>query len=350
MPMRHRPAYGLVEGGGSAALFAAASAALATGRDEIGVIAHCDVPMCVVDAQTPEMPVTFANDAFSALSGYGPEEIVGRNCRFLQGPETDPADVAKFRDGFATGRPFQVSIVNHRKDGEAFRNEVFISPVRDASGAVGRMIGMQVAVTPPGSAEIATAAALRHQFRNQVQTMTSLIALSGQRVPPGEGRDAFEDLRARVEAITIGQTEEFSVPGPIVGDRALSRLVDRIAQTLDPRGATLLAVEIAPFTCSAHRAATLAQIVAELMIDLFRNAMRSDGARGRVSVTHRADGGLRLEVASDGQTQPEPCIGSSDLGLAIVQSLARSLGGAFDRKIEGGLVASVTAPGEGVRH
>lgn len=347
--MKHHPFFALADGGGSAALFAVASASLADGPDDIGVIARCDVPMCVADATMPDMPITFANDAFLALTGYALNEIVGRNCRLLQGPQTSPEDAARFRGGFADGRPFQVAIVNHRKSGEAFRNEVFISPVRDASGAIVRYIGMQIAGTPPGSGETATVAALRHQFRNQIQNMTSLVSLLGQRLPHGEGRDAFEDLRARFEAVTIGQSDELTGEGPVAADRVLARLIDRIVQLYDPRRTHDVQVAIAPLQTSARRAGVLAQIATELAIDLFRNGLRHGPARAEISACVEDDGAFRLRMTA-ADVVPAPALGSTDLGMAIVQNLARSLGGSFERSVEGGLSSVAVLPPETDRH
>lgn len=348
--MRHEPVLAIADGGGSAALFAAASAGLVGDSEDIRVVAGCDVPMCVADATAPDMPLIFANAAFVALTGYALDDIVGRNCRFMQGPQTAPDDVKRFREGFATGRPFQVVIVNHRKSGEAFRNEVFVSPVRDAAGAVVRYVAMQIAVTPPNSSESEAVAELRHQFRNQIQSMTSLVSLLGNRLPQGEGRNAFEDLRARFEAVTIGQSDDLqgdgpTRDGPIAADRMLSRLIDRIVQLYDPRRTHQIDVAIAPFRTSPHRAGVLAQIAAELAIDLFRNGLSAGPGRAEIRTDLNRDGVLTVRTAARGVSDA-PAVASSDLGLAIIHALARSLDGSFERRVEGGLSSVTIIPPE----
>lgn len=92
------------------------------------------MPMLITDPNQPDNPIVFANDSFTRLTGYKREEVLGRNCRFLQGPETDPKDVAKLRDAIARRSQIEMDIINHRKDGSRFYNRVLISPVFDDDG------------------------------------------------------------------------------------------------------------------------------------------------------------------------------------------------------------------------
>ncbi len=101
----------------------------------------------IVDAQEPDQPVVWCNPAFERLTGYTSAEIVGRNMRLLQGPDTQPATRAALRSAIAAGRACTAVIRNYRKDGSAFWSEVRISPVRDAAGTVTHFIGEQSNVT-----------------------------------------------------------------------------------------------------------------------------------------------------------------------------------------------------------
>lgn len=102
--------------------------------------------MIVTDAE-PDQPIIFVNRAFSAITGYAPNEVLGRNCRFLQGPQTDQAVVNRIREAIAAARPIQVRLLNYRKDGQPFWNQLSISPVRDESGRVVAFVGLQTDVT-----------------------------------------------------------------------------------------------------------------------------------------------------------------------------------------------------------
>ncbi|WP_075880353.1 EAL domain-containing protein [Vreelandella massiliensis] len=97
----------------------------------------------IADAGQPDLPLVYANAAFERITGYPREEVLGHNCRFLQGEETDPQVVRQLREGIAAEREVHVTLRNYRRNGELFWNELYISPVRDENGAVTHYIGVQ---------------------------------------------------------------------------------------------------------------------------------------------------------------------------------------------------------------
>lgn len=115
----------------------------------------------MASATEPDMPLTWVNPAFTATTGYPYEEAVGRNCRFLQGKGTDAVQVAALHAALQTGRDGRVVLLNYRKDGTAFWNEVTVSPVRDAAGALTHFVGVQTDVTARVEAERSREQALR---------------------------------------------------------------------------------------------------------------------------------------------------------------------------------------------
>lgn len=94
-----------------------------------------------------DAPIVFASDGFCKLTGYSKEEILGHNCRFLQGPETEPAVVDELRQAIAKGERCSVRILNYRKDGQKFWNYLTIAPVYNSAGSVVKYIGVQVDVS-----------------------------------------------------------------------------------------------------------------------------------------------------------------------------------------------------------
>lgn len=92
--------------------------------------------------------VIFVNDGFSSITGYSADEMIGQNCRILQGERTDPATVEKIRTALREGRPFHGQILNYRKDRIPFWNLLSISPLRDPSGKVVEFVGNQRDITP----------------------------------------------------------------------------------------------------------------------------------------------------------------------------------------------------------
>ena len=105
-------------------------------RSDLAFIAveRTRMPMVVSDPRLPDNPIVLANKAFLDLGGYSAEEVLGRNCRFLQGPETDPAVVEEVARAICDEQEITVELLNYRKDGSAFWNELFISPVHDDAG------------------------------------------------------------------------------------------------------------------------------------------------------------------------------------------------------------------------
>jgi len=105
------------------------------------------MPMVITNPRLPDHPIVFVNDSFCRLTGYSREEIVGRNCRFLQGPDTDPADVIRLREAIAAPRSIEIDIRNYRKDGTSFWNRLLMAPVYDARGALAYFFASQLDVT-----------------------------------------------------------------------------------------------------------------------------------------------------------------------------------------------------------
>lgn len=97
----------------------------------------------IADACLPDTPIVYANKAFTAMTGYSQEDVIGHNCRFLQGPDSDPEVVAQLRRGIKEQREVHVTICNYRQDGTPFWNDLYIAPVRDQEGRVTHFVGIQ---------------------------------------------------------------------------------------------------------------------------------------------------------------------------------------------------------------
>lgn len=103
----------------------------------------------------PDNPIVAANAAFRALTGFEESEIVGRNCRFLAGPNTEPWLTERIRQSLRDLRPTLTELLNYKKDGSAFRNAVLIAPLFGADGEVAWFLGSQVEVDPGSAAPLA---------------------------------------------------------------------------------------------------------------------------------------------------------------------------------------------------
>ena len=123
----------------------------------MSAIEHSIVPMTLSDPNAPDNPIIAANPAFAAMTGYDLPEIVGRNCRFLQGTDTDPQTRARIRQSIADEQGCVEWIVNRRRNGKAFWNLLFLSPVHDRDGRLVHFFGNQMDITaglPSDRAEV----------------------------------------------------------------------------------------------------------------------------------------------------------------------------------------------------
>jgi PAS domain S-box-containing protein len=107
----------------------------------------------ISDVSLPDNPIIYANLGFERLTGYSIDETVGRNCRFLQGADTDTTTVDILRKGIQDGKDTTVEILNYRKDGEPFWNRLSVNPVRNSSGRITHFIGVQSDITGQKRAE-----------------------------------------------------------------------------------------------------------------------------------------------------------------------------------------------------
>ncbi|GAB7192955.1 hypothetical protein NUM3379_36640 [Kineococcus sp. NUM-3379] len=151
-----------------------------------------DLAFTISDPRQADDPLVWVNPAFEKATGYLATDVLGTNCRFLQGPDTDREAVTRIRAALDAGEPVSEILLNYRADGTAFWNEVVISPIRDADGTVTHHVGVQSDVT--------------HRVRAE-----------------------FERDAARAAARSARQRLEF-----------LARITDALSQTLDPEEALRL--------------------------------------------------------------------------------------------------------------
>ena len=109
-------------------------------------IQRTPIATVVTDPRLADNPIVAVNRAFGELTGYARDEVVGRNCRFLAGPATDPAAQGRLRHAVAAGQPALVELINYRKDASSFRNAVMIAPVLDEAGKTLLFVGSQMEV------------------------------------------------------------------------------------------------------------------------------------------------------------------------------------------------------------
>jgi PAS domain S-box-containing protein len=102
----------------------------------------------ITDPALPGNPIIFVSDEFEAQTGYAPQEVLGKNCRFLQGPETDQATIEKIRAALKSESDITVDILNYRKDGSEFWNRLRIRPLYGDDSKVMFFVGAQNPIGP----------------------------------------------------------------------------------------------------------------------------------------------------------------------------------------------------------
>lgn len=97
----------------------------------------------LVDVRRPDRPIIYVNRGFEHLTGYAREEVIGRNCRFLQGADTDRSVIDRIRRAVEQGDELIVDLLNYRKNGSTFWNRLSLKPIRNAGGELTHFIGIQ---------------------------------------------------------------------------------------------------------------------------------------------------------------------------------------------------------------
>lgn len=119
---------------------------LGSGNRHIRLVTDSPIPSVISDPRLPDNPIVACNSAFCELTGYPAAEVVGRNCRFLSGPATEPWLSEEIRRGVREHRPVLVEILNYKRDGQPFRNAVLVAPIYDETDALLYFLGSQVEI------------------------------------------------------------------------------------------------------------------------------------------------------------------------------------------------------------
>lgn len=112
-------------------------------QDVVDSVTASPLAMVITNPRRADNPIEVANAAFCALTGYAEAEVVGRNCRFLAGPQTEPSATDEIRNALWEQRSVLVDILNYRRDGSTFRNGVMIAPIFDETGQLAYYLGSQ---------------------------------------------------------------------------------------------------------------------------------------------------------------------------------------------------------------
>lgn len=301
--------------------------------------------MTIVDAQAPDLPIVFVNDAFLNMTGYRRDEVVGRNCRFLQGPDTDGEAVMALARAVDQGEAANLDVLNYRKDGTPFWNALQISPVRDINRQIVYFIGSQVDVTARKAAEAALEAAaadqartarqavadrtallheVDHRVKNNLQMITSLLVLQTRRTVDETTRAALESMLSRVSAIATVHRRLFQSHDLERFDVA-TFIRDLMGDVSSDREEIDIKLDLERVDIAAAQAAPLALAVNELVDNALKHGL-VPGRAGRLTIwVRRLNGHYVIEVCDDGPGLPPSGAFDPGFGLTITHLLAQQL-------------------------
>ncbi|UNM07976.1 MAG: PAS domain-containing protein [Planctomycetales bacterium] len=313
----------------------------------------------ISDPSQPDNPLVFVNSAFCRLSGYSDEEVLGKNCRFLQGPGTDQAQMDILRKALREAKPCVVEILNYRKDGSEFWNSLSISPVTDADGSLRFFIGVQTDITRRRQLE-----ERQRQFVGDMahELKTPLAAILGL-TETLKRQPAMEDgLREEIYTSLLSQSERLHLTVNDILDISrlnsmasitsmqlisLEHLLGEVLEGFLPQ-AKLAGISL---DCSIEKGSFVVMgdpwSLGTLIGNLLSNALKYSPSGSQVAVELKHDEGqmLSLSVTDNGPgIAEEHCKhiferfyrveasrsrdkGGTGLGLAIVQEVATRHGG-----------------------
>ena len=183
-------------------------------------IDEAPVGVTIVDADRPDEPMIYINDAFERLTGYAKERAVGLNCRFLQGRESDPEAVDELRAAVEAGESASVELRNYRQDGTPFWNRVDIAPVRNVDGEVSHFVGFQMDITERVEAELQVERE-RTDLKHLLLRIDGLLKNVTEELVEAQSRSHIEE--AVCQQVAAAETYDFAWIG--VPDRAIDSLV-----------------------------------------------------------------------------------------------------------------------------
>jgi PAS domain S-box-containing protein len=194
--------------------------------------------MLVTDPRQPDNPIVFANKAFISMSGYTAAEIIGHNCRFLQGPDTDPHTVTSIREAIASRTEITTEILNYRKDGSSFWNALFISPVYNKQKELVYYFASQLDVSRRRDAEDALTQAqkmealgqltggISHDFNNFLQVMSGHVDILNLKISRQQADDA--SILRGLDSIRSAVTKASALTQQLLAFARKQRLEGRI--------------------------------------------------------------------------------------------------------------------------
>lgn len=285
------------------------------------------MPMVVTNPRVDDNPIVFANQAFLDTTGYTAAEVIGRNCRFLQGPETDPAAIVRIRAALAAEQDLSIDLINYRRDGSTFWNRLMLTPITDDAGHLLYYFASQLDVTAERRARDFAAREhillreVDHRAKNALALVQGIVRLTRA----DDARSYSRSVQGRVEAlaqahIILSEARWADVPL----DRLVAAVTAPFGLARTPRGGPpvgIAATHVQPLLLAFH--------------ELLANAEQHGGLsapRGAATLRWTVDDTtLVIELAETGGPPPDG-EAAPGYGLTMVDAFVRrQLRGSIER-------------------
>jgi PAS domain S-box-containing protein len=312
--------------------------------------------MVISNPNLPDNPITFVNQSFLAMTGYTRAEIIGRNCRFLQGPDTDVKEVARMREAIKKHKPVDVELLNYRKDGSTYWNALHISPVFDQQGKLQYFFGSQIDVTEQREArdimsrekaviqhavkhqtrELAEALTekttllheMDHRVKNNLAMIRSLVRVQDRQISDPVARLRMDTLSRQLDAIALTHQRLYLVQniGSIDIGKFAYELIDDILTSFG-RDDIKLEAKIETIIFDGYNAATAALILNEIVTNACKYAFNEEDRAPVLSVTTSKTGRQgSITITDNGRGFDVHAKRSASMGTTIMQRLAQQIG------------------------
>ncbi|WP_062221737.1 PAS domain-containing protein [Aureimonas sp. D3] len=338
-------------------------------------LAKLPLALVLTNPHLPDNPIVYANQAFARISRYTVEAVVGRNCRFLQGPDTDPNAAGLIGAALREERDITIDILNYRADGTTFLNRLMITPLYDAGGQLQCFLGVQRDLSGGANAQEdvhvetglvkgdAALGEIQHRVKNHLAMIIGMIRMQSR---AHTSTEAFDTLARRIESLQllyqemtesgVGSTRSQRIP--------LGAYISRIASTigyLDGRRSVRVNVDCDAIDISVERAARVGLLFSELLTNALKHAFKGrDEGLVEARLKMLSSGVIRLTVTDDGIGLPREArwpYGEADKARTsqrVDEAVALSVDGDMAREVAtslaeatGGSVRPKASDGEG---
>ena len=314
--------------------------------------------MIITDPRQSDNPIVFANDAFLKLTGYTRDQVLGRNCRFLQGAATDPQAVEQIREAIDGETDIAIDILNYTSDGRSFWNALYMSPVSNEQGELQFYFASQLDVSDRKQSEHQLAAekerfeqAVRdrteqltaaleaqtmlihevdHRVKNNLQMISSLIVMQSRSIADDNIKRSLRAMLERIEAVSTVHRRLYQ-SDDVTQFNVSDFIRDLVTDLLAASGREEIKAEfnLVSVVIAADKATPVALMVNELVTNALKHAFGSHTDGGpKISVRLRGTAeSFAIEVADNGKGMPAEHESSEAMsfGTRLIKSLVRQL-------------------------